>query len=222
VSPFDFGWGLTPPVDGSTAVLNGARTARASFVPDMSGAYTYTVGVTDALGYSSTKTGTVGVADCTPTPPSPRGGGYITFTRSSSPAPSPSPGRLHARLARTPAAPAHQPLPLAYFWTFDSVPRGSTPTSTTPASPTRPSCSIAERDLEGAAQRWSTSSPDDYVAGRSRTPRRLREPRDHGEGLPHRPEPAASWRSDPKAPTSLANTIARAPACSSTDRSPPI
>ena len=112
VAPFAYAWSLTPPA-GSAATLSSASAAQPAFRPDLAGAYSFAVTVTDALGYQSSKSGLVTASACTLT---------ATVTAPAGAQPDYTSVQLTANVAASPAGCAGTP---AYGWSFDTVPAGS-------------------------------------------------------------------------------------------------
>ena len=112
VAPFAYAWSLTPP-SGSGATLSNASAAQPVFRPDLAGAYAFSVTVTDALGYQSSKSGSITASACTLT---------ATVTAPSGIWPDYLPVQLAANVAASPVGCGGT---LAYRWSFDTVPPGS-------------------------------------------------------------------------------------------------
>ena len=112
VAPFAWAWSLTPPA-GSGATLSNAAVALPVFTPDLAGAYAFSVTVTDALGYQSSKSGTVTASACTL---------IATAGAPSGVQPDYRTVQLSVNAASSPVGCAGT---LAYSWSFDTVPPGS-------------------------------------------------------------------------------------------------
>ncbi len=133
-APYSYAWSLLSLPANSAAVLSSPRSAQASFVPDVAtgvGAlnqYQYGVVVTDALGNQGAASGTVQAVSC-------------AMAASISPL-NPAPGSLNMgtqqQVSGTVAFPpactlALQP-PVAYQWSFDQLPLGSSSVFNAPNS----------------------------------------------------------------------------------------
>jgi PKD repeat protein len=112
VAPFSYGWTLTAPI-GSAAVLNNSNSAHPSFTPDVMGSYSYSVVVTDALGYQTSTTGSVNASNCPITP-------VIMAPGAAVPTYSTVPLAASFTVPAGCAAP-----PVTYAWSFDQEPAGS-------------------------------------------------------------------------------------------------
>ena len=114
--PLTYAWTLQGPA-GSTAALGNPQSPRPVFVPDQAGAaatWQFGLTVTDALGFTASKTGSITVAlDCAPTVAN------VTATPLSTSVFSPV---FFSAAVGPGTAGCATPL---YFWSFDSVPTGS-------------------------------------------------------------------------------------------------
>lgn len=127
VAPFSYAWQLTPP-SGSVAVLATPGRASTSFTPDKSGPFGYALLVTDAVGAQGSTSGGVSAMDCTFSSSnfSLTGGGTGFTTFSAHTVGFSGLSGLNASCTTPP--------PLAYAWTFDSIPAGSVAQFNAPAS----------------------------------------------------------------------------------------
>ena len=126
-APYSYAWSLTAPA-GSQATLVNAGSAQPSFVPDLPGKYSFTVTVTDALGYRAAPLtgGLVTAQACTITPAiAAVAPGQLTFSA--------------VQLVGSGSSSCNQPF--TYAWSFDSVPGGSSARFNDPGSRT-PSFSV--------------------------------------------------------------------------------
>jgi PKD repeat protein len=119
-APYAYAWSLAVPA-GSNAVLANANSAQPAFVPDVKGAYGFTVTVTDALGYRASAGGSLTALDCTLSPAiSAVGANQLTFSQ--------------VQLVGAGASACAQPF--TYAWSFDSIPAGSSARFNDPAART--------------------------------------------------------------------------------------
>lgn len=109
--PFSYNWTLTP-TPLSRVTLSSTSAAQPSFKPDVAGAYSFSVTITDALGFQASASNAVTALDCTLTP---------SIATAALPVRDYSATQVTGSVSR--AAGCANPFTVA--WSFDSIPAGS-------------------------------------------------------------------------------------------------
>jgi hypothetical protein len=156
VAPFSYAWTLSPPT-GSGAVLSNGRSAQASFVPDVAGAYGYSVTVTDATGTQVSVASLAGATpapvdarDCALTPAIATVGPTTGLTVGSAPSLTGSYSVSSGCGGLYTGSSGANPLPVRWHWSFDAAPAGSTSALVNASAPV----SGFTIDRPGATSQW--------------------------------------------------------------------